>query len=358
MLNNRPIGDSFRPFWGGDPKVQIGIDNVIVERFRSKKNNTYSLIKDDQIEVFKSFKSSVPDTISEIFNISDFNIQRQIDGPFLISKSSAEAARYFNSLVKLDDIDIFTRNISTILKSEKNLLNISKEKRVDLETELKAYDFIDVLDLEVEKAEKLDKKIQILQNEFNSLSDLCVRFDFNLKSISKFNKIILYKNDIDELFQFKNKVLDVENLYKKLNNTVNIIVRKSAFYNIYNAIISKKDKVESLINLAKSILDKNNVFFSLENLICDFDSQLKDFVFNKKLVNIDIKVSRLIDLIESITRSKAEYSVLEQKYSYYIRVFRSFAKSKKEYKDYVKEYKSLMPSICPLCEQEIKKEYI
>lgn len=106
-----PAGDYFISDWARKGKTQTAPCEVIVYanghkivRRRDKDFNGYYL--DD--EMFEATRNTVPKKISDILNLGEVNVQRQLDSPFLLSMSAGEVSRYINSLVNLTRIDNWT----------------------------------------------------------------------------------------------------------------------------------------------------------------------------------------------------------------------------------------------------------
>lgn len=103
-----PAGDYFISDWARKGKTQTAPCEVIVYanghkivRRRDKDFNGYYL--DD--EMFEATRNTVPKKISDILNLGEVNVQRQLDPPFLLSMSAGEVSRYINNLVNLTRID-------------------------------------------------------------------------------------------------------------------------------------------------------------------------------------------------------------------------------------------------------------
>lgn len=106
-----PAGDYFISDWARKGKTQTAPCEVIVYanghkivRRRDKDFNGYYL--DD--EMFEATRNTVPKKISDILNLGEVNVQRQLDPPFLLSMSAGEVSRYINNLVNLTRIDTWT----------------------------------------------------------------------------------------------------------------------------------------------------------------------------------------------------------------------------------------------------------
>lgn len=138
VIENRPQGDEFRSWWGGDTKVALlTTDDVRVERGKGKSSNWYDLnIDEDDPLHFEAFGPSVPNEIIQALKLTDVNFQWQHDRAFLLSESAPEVARRLNKVARIEDIDAAT----TRGEAEKRAANAAAEAErqaiADLQVEL------------------------------------------------------------------------------------------------------------------------------------------------------------------------------------------------------------------------------
>ena len=108
-VDNRPSGDAIVSDWARDEKGALLDEcSVTVEsaagtlrRVKTKGRNGYDVngVKLDAI------RTGVPAEVSAFFGIDAVNVQRQLDPPFLLAESGGARARFFNQLIKLEEID-------------------------------------------------------------------------------------------------------------------------------------------------------------------------------------------------------------------------------------------------------------
>jgi DNA repair exonuclease SbcCD ATPase subunit len=153
VVTNKPTGDAFQSYWGGDTSVTIILgDGTAITRKRTKSDNLY--VKDDK--EYRAFGQDVPEDIRKAFDLNDINLQGQMDAPFLLSQSPGEVAQILNKVVNLDVID---KAISSIrkqkLKADGDLK--SELTRVSqLEGDLEKFAYLDELETEISGLESLD----------------------------------------------------------------------------------------------------------------------------------------------------------------------------------------------------------
>lgn len=258
LVNNRPSGDEFIRDGETNTIVKIKIDNHIIKRKKGKENLYYLDGKEFKI----SSNRTVPEKIAKILNISDFNLQKQLDSHFLLSESSAEVARYFNKIVKLDVIDKSLKNIIQRINSDRRKAAEAKEKSVELKSSIKEYDWLVGAEDKLRKLELTEKSISKTANQIREIDALITEIE-------------LIKKEREKLLNFS----------------------------------KAKPIVNKLITLSNEIEKEERKYDELSALIYSIEHTS-----------------------EEIQKKKKEKKVLE------------------------KQFKELMPNVCPLCSQEIKNE--
>lgn len=291
VVYNRPLGtDSLLSHWAINDKgnqsdeMSATVDNGnVVTRRRFKAENQY-IVNDKILNVVKS---DVPDEVRTLLNLSDTNIQKQLDEPFLLSSTSGEVAKYFNSIVRLDIIDKILSNVESKRRKFKSEIESLHDKIIMQEKELGGYDWID------------------------SANEL----------IAEYDSVDGYANDCNSII---NDLVDSVDCYN------------SALSGIYD--FSKENRLIERINRMNSIVDDAN-YIQLEKSIDSYNSLIDDsFDFSNEL--------KLIDEIESVDLSlKNEIESLSSSITDYV-----CANNEKVFNDgEIERLKKSLPEICPLC---------
>lgn len=213
IIEGKPVGDRFRSDWGGDTETWVVVDGNKIGRKRSDDENIYFLNED----IFKSFKTNVPEEVKTALNISEkINIQKQMDSPFLVSKSPGEVGRQLNELVDLQIVDKSLQNIEKKkrrlnqdqkyieedLNKTKNFLNELKD--LD-EWEKQVYDLKESWDSMIEAEEKHIAIRRLIKGVDNKKKELK-----SLQSISQYSDKI---KDLEGVLSFVIK--EISDLDKK-----------------------------------------------------------------------------------------------------------------------------------------------
>lgn len=144
-----PAGDYFISDWARKGKTQTAPCEVIVYanghkivRRRDKDFNGYYL--DD--EMFEATRNTVPKKISDILNLGEVNVQRQLDPPFLLSMSAGEVSRYINNLVNLTRIDTWTSAANSRERKLRQDADAAFERVEKARGKVESYSFLPRLD--------------------------------------------------------------------------------------------------------------------------------------------------------------------------------------------------------------------
>lgn len=301
---NRPLGvDSLLSHWAYDKKgnqidsmeVELENDNAVIVRKRTKNENQY-IVNDNVLNVVKT---DVLLQVERALKLSDTNIQRQQDSPFLLSLTSGQVAQYFNKTVRLDIIDNVLSHAEKERRKTMQDLKNCDETLKELESRKEKYAVIEELEKLYTKYSNVSERLSRCQNAKEQLSQ-------QLDEVNKLNKLV------DKL----NKVAECKNLVDK-------------YYSQQNALIDIKNRKEVLTNELERFANLK------ENIYPSFEKQ-------KKLV---AKINSFD--IEKISKEKLE---LKESLEYYNFCLESINNSKQE----VKRLKKLLPDVCPLCGNVMK----
>lgn len=231
LINNRPLGDSFRSKWGGETIVSAMINSNKIERIKTDKDNLYKLNNKE----YKAFAQDTPEEIKSVINFSDINLQQQLDVVFLLQKSSGEVAKYINSIIDLDIIDKSLSNIEKIKRKHAKDLETERLLLENNQTELKKYNNLEALEVKIKKAELTEIGLQNKKDKYEVINSII-------------NKIKQAESIIKEC----DKYLKVEN---KINDAENSIIKIQGLENKYNLI----EKITDNIKLTENMIIQNDI---------------------------------------------------------------------------------------------------
>lgn len=425
-LYNEPVGDYFIREGEKECSVTIVFSNyTTIKRYRSKNKNIYYLYDKDNIETkFEGFGTTVPQEIIDKVGIKKIeldndiskaiNFSDQLEGAFLLSERGAVRANSIGRLVGVNIID------DSLRETLRDIRNLSGNKRyidnniIELEKELKEYDYLEQLQIQIENIE--DLKNEIYQKE-----------QLKLKYSNILNKILIInkeKNKMNIYTQALNNVSTVDNIvkyinlnidkYKNLNeqnrrflrvaqdkkDTINTlsnlkdinivegkytkIASKSNYQIQYMKVNSKLNKNLIEMRSLQNILENLNNLEELQSLIIDIEMKITSFQELKKIRSKEIQLTKSLKIGNEFLNKLCYtdqvwkiYESINQKYhlliklkpllekyifntedilkldNYLIKLNKSFDKDLSMYKDIL-----LNQETCPLCFSNIDKNKI
>lgn len=353
LFRNRPLGDEYRSWWGGDTQVEIILkEGQRIGRVRTDSENYYYIDK----QKFEAFgKGSPPRPVLDLLNLSDVNFQAQTDPSFLISNSSGEVARYLNKAAHLDIIDQALSSIASTLRKEKEDLGQARKDLEQTQEQLILYDWLPRADEELMGLEKLQEKIAALVIQSSALIIVVEEYErtekelVGLKDILKFGieveKLILLNREIGNQNIRWEQLAAIVDQYEKIGKELTDLIPLEKMGSEVKRLLvldgEIKNKQTQRNGLAKLEYDIVTAKVELESYVW-LPRALEDF---KRLDNLNLGVGKLrvnkmglTTLIKSI--SEASESLMQ---------------TEKEHERLQKEFIRLMPDVCPLCEQEVRK---
>lgn len=219
---NRPSGDSIRSHWGGATNVLVETEEGIVRRSKDKKDSYELLLKGGKDLVFHAFGTNVPQEINTFLNLSEINLQQQLDSPFLLSSTSGEVAQHFNKVARLDKIDSGLQNVQRWIRELEQNIKFRTEQLSKQREEIKTFDYLDKFEAEVEVLEEMEIHRNTLVNKRNKLDILLehireVQIDLkNNEWILTFEKPV---KDLLKLYEDRDAVeIQRSKLFKEVSN--------------------------------------------------------------------------------------------------------------------------------------------
>lgn len=356
LLTNRPSGNGIVSNWIKDDKdkiigdsfVEMTINGNVITRKKTKDENSY-YIGD---KVLPTVGMDVPSEVKNLIKINEVNIQKQHDSHFLLNSSGAEVARFFNSIINLEQIDLALSAIDKKKKSNNKDLKDTKQQIDQFVSDLQQYYFLDKLKENIKELETKEKEISLVKVKMNELKEL------NIK----------YKEQRETIFDCR-KYLEAENLLKEME------VLKTS-------VSKKKDTVFKLKDFIYRISDNKDVIKKCEPVEQASKYLSKAEIINEDVVKLRTKIRNLKDIrdryfdsvdVLSVTKqissisldeiSKINAKIIELKLK-----IKNIKMIKYDYEDAknsiksletdIKDLKDRMPDVCPTCGQKIKIEEV
>lgn len=300
---NRPLGDPFRSHWGGDTSARISLkEGTAVERFKGKQDFYVLMDGEEEPLEFKAFGTEPPEEITQALNLSDINIQNQMDAAFLISNNPGEVSRHFNKVANLEQIDSSLKAVESWLRKEKQSVEHIEANIEQYKKDLESFAYL----------EKFETKVEVLEQMENEKEK-------GWKSVDRISKQIDQIQEIEKQIEKDSEILKAE---KAVNTIIGHVESRATTTREFKELKALYKAIEELceaIATAEELIEDENLINSVLEL------------YNKKSRMLD-RESKIIQLVGDITQNQIH------------------TKDQKKYLDELEEqWHENMPDICPLC---------
>lgn len=284
-VNNRPIGTSMNSKWNksekkkflSDHSVRVKTNGRYVHRIRNEDFNGYKIFDDrdkPRGDTIDAVGSDVPEQITEVFNLSEVNIQKQLANPFLISESPAEVARFLNKIIRLDLIDKVLGSAEQKRKqTNKDILRVETEIK-DVEEKIKDLAWVeeaqDVLEMLKRRTQRCEKnrddllEVGILVDSYETQEDVLEKLAFLEEAEELAGSAEDLDKQIDEKINESNKVFDLVESWE-LNQKV---VDSSQNFDEAIVLMDEAERINTKLSaLDRDEEDVTNLIFTYEQNI-------------------------------------------------------------------------------------------
>jgi DNA repair protein SbcC/Rad50 len=286
LMWNKPGGDSFRSYWGGDTVVSAETDKTVISR--SKGNSNLYEVDDTP---FTGFGTNVPDEIQKVFNISEINLQQQLDTPFLLTESPGNVAKHFNKIAKLDKIDTATSELKRKINSINTTIRVKEEKLNSYQETLSTFPDLDLVEVKLEDIEDLEIKRNTLSKDISSLTRLIDNIKTVREKIEVVQSELIYEDKINELIEAVNQR---EQKKQKANSLLSIL---NSIEDLEQEI-TEKEKLTGLGSKVNSLIELTGV------------KRTKLTAVNA----LTVLVGKVLTIETKLLKTQENVSVLEEKF--------------------------------------------
>jgi exonuclease SbcC len=257
LIQNRPLGSEMRSWWkNSEMFIQAYTDdNYTITYTDDGREKQYDLNE----LTFKAFGTSVPEEIQQALNISEINLQSQLDSHFLLSQSAGEVAQHFNRIAHLDKIDTGLQNIQRWIREISANISYKTEQLKQQETELSKFNYLERFEIEVEVLEEMERKRLIKQQKqlkLKSLISQLQKIDLELEEYSEILKADFILTDVLKKTEEKKQL---NKNFRELNLLVNDIKATNTEIEETRNLLSldgKITKIQKLIQTKENIQTK------------------------------------------------------------------------------------------------------
>ena len=307
----KPAGDSMRRHGTKrDTEVTIETESHQISRIRGNSTNEYVLTtfnENNNEQVFKGFGQSVPQPIIDVLNLNEINFMRQLDPPFLFSKTAGEIAQYLNRLINLDIIDSSLLNIKRMHTQASQSANHHLTEIQHLEKALEDFAWTEDAERDVSKIEKKQATLDRMKSgayELNQILDIVFDHEQLVRKFQYTKRLTQY---VEQLYTEHKNIEEDKNHYAALRNAVSLTLQ------------------------TKGILAATPTIKGAE----------------KALLALEKRVARL-------QASRDTYKIIDQAIEQWADKKNDVKLILAEHRRSMAQLKQAMPEMCPLCDQPIR----
>ena len=239
LIWNRPSGDAFRSTWGGDTSVEVELsDGTLIGRSKSNKENAYWL----ENTKFSAIKTDVPDEIVKALNMSEINVSKQFDRPFMLDATPGEVAAHFNRIAHLDVIDTATKNVQRWLRGLENSVAAGENTVTKLSFNLERYADLDSLENRVATLEQDAINCKQLNGSANNLSLTISKIAMVDESINQLHNSVKHEAAVNALLVSYSVHTGLTTNIEHLSDLIEQLVDTDEELAIYEIKVQKLEK--------------------------------------------------------------------------------------------------------------------
>lgn len=291
VVNNNPIGTSYFPRGVTNPNTIVSAefsDDSFITRNRSSRKNVYET-EDGE---FSALKSGVPEQVSEIFNMTELNIQLQKDVHFMLTESPGKRAKMLNEVAGLSEMDKAIDSANKLYRSTKSEYDSLTVQLSDKESKRDELSWLDKADEEFAELEKANSAVEALTDKYNKIYSVLNKIEEIDRKISELPPVDALV-ELEVLFSKNKKIEELNRKYNELVKRVDaLIVIENAINDItlpddneiakieaVSAQIAAKENRKGAIRAAISkitVIDANIV--KMDKTVSELSNQLTEYV--------------------------------------------------------------------------------
>jgi len=187
LKDNRPLGFRFHSWFAKkeSTEVEVRVDNISIIKRKTKSKTTYR-IADRDLD-YKEGRG-VPDEVGKLLNLSELNIQSQLDPFFLITSSPQEIARTFNRMTKVEQADEWNKKLTTRINKTSNEVEFLRKDIEEKELEVNNLPDLRNIKNSYRKMRMMVKELDKMEEEVKSLESLLVDIEATERQLDIYDR--------------------------------------------------------------------------------------------------------------------------------------------------------------------------
>lgn len=200
---NEPKGDAYVSSWaksgsrfkqGECTEVVLTVDGHTIVRHRDNDFNGYVV---DGTR-YEALRGNVPDAVTQILNLSDVSVQKQLDAPFLLSMTPGEAATFLNELAGLEDVSGILATAKKMSTDATTAADKAKADAAAAEEQEKQLTWVDDIQDIVGKCEKGEESLHSVREGLEKIGRTVEDMDITLRELHPLERALaVLPEDVD-----------------------------------------------------------------------------------------------------------------------------------------------------------------
>lgn len=292
LVWNRPSGDAIRSRWGGPTDVRVETEEGTVTRSKDKVD-LYSLERPgSKLLEFKAFGTSVPEEISGLLNISEINLQSQLDAPFLVSNTAGEVAAHFNKIARLDIIDRGLQNIQSWIRELTSAIGVEaiKDKPAtglikqieDKKSALEKFEHLPQFEMDVEVLEEMEQHLINMRATLSKLQAVVKSVELKEEELANLSLILSIESIVNQILSYYSEIETLDQDIYTVALLVHKIESKQELQAEYTSLIEISPLVNSLIADKTKLADLQRDYTAVNKLVSTLYRLETDLVISKE----------------------------------------------------------------------------
>ena len=349
-VTNKPSGSAYVSNWlekGKTSSVEVTTMEGHTVTRQEKPSKEYRL---DDLDPFLAFGAGEPpQEIKDVFNLSEVNIQGQMDKPFLLSSSSGEVATYFNKIARLDKIDTATANVNSWIRELTDDIKYKTNERKKLNDKVDSFKYLTKLEIEVEVLEDMEKKLTGLNSKYSKLNELIIYIKNIELNIEEVSTIIEIEPLLLQILGYVEQKQEIEQKRAKLRKFITTIDETEESIVEQTKLIKVEPKLIQILTYVETKKEITANGIKLKSLLTSIKEDQTKIENSNTLLSVEKPVGVLLELISNVKIKTTAIDSLNRALTALSSTNVALTKKQALFTVLHKEFDLAMPSQCPLC---------
>ena len=267
-------------------------------------------------------------------NISEINIQGQLDSPFLIASSPGEAGRAINRITKLEESEKWMTKLTSKINITNKEVEIFKRDLGEKEEQLKEYDILPIMEVRITKLSEVydnwvtekgkEKRLEEFIEQLTAVDGEIVEIQRRLeieKKVIQAEQIQQSLIQIEKEQELIDAFLDVEMKLSETLEFLNVQEKIEVVEKLSSTFQEQKEKERRLTVFLEDLESCSEDIKERENFLCVENSIEQLFRKKEEIENITVQrgtlswsIERIEEIENKLSLSLMEYERLEDNY--------------------------------------------